>query len=75
MLMLVFVFMLLNLTSIWKLPTFSIGGHGRDGVPRIIGPREGSLSTVALEKRPQELSPSGGSHQQRFYPMLLRTVR
>ena len=38
MLMLVFVFMLLNLTSIWKLPTFSIGGRGRDGVPRIVGP-------------------------------------
>ena len=37
MLMLVFVFMLLNLTSIWKLPTFSIGGRGRDGVLRIVG--------------------------------------
>jgi len=39
MLTLVFVFMLLNLTSIWKLPTFSTGGRGRDGVPRIVGPR------------------------------------
>ena len=39
MLTLVFVFMLLNLTSIWKLPTFSIGGRGHDGVLRIIGPR------------------------------------
>ena len=36
MLTLVFVFMLLNLTSIWKLPTFSTGGCGRDGVSRII---------------------------------------
>ena len=39
MLTLVFVFMLLNLTSIWKLPTFSTGGHGCDGVSRIVGPR------------------------------------
>ena len=39
MLTLVFAFMLLNLTSIWKLPTFSTGGRGRDGVLRIIGPR------------------------------------
>ena len=38
MLNLVFVFMLLNLTSIWKLLTFSIGGRGRDGVLRIVGP-------------------------------------
>jgi hypothetical protein len=37
MLTLVFVFMLLNLTSIWKLPTFSIGGRGRDDVLRIVG--------------------------------------
>jgi hypothetical protein len=35
--MLVFVFMLLNLTSIWKLPTFSIGGRGCDDVLRIVG--------------------------------------
>ena len=41
MLTLVFVFMLLNLTSIWKLATFSIGGRGRDGIPWIIGPRAG----------------------------------
>ena len=38
MLTLVFVFMLLNLTSIWKLPTLSTGGCGRDGITRIIGP-------------------------------------
>ena len=38
MLTLVFVFMLLNLTSILKLPTLSIVGHGRDGVSRIVGP-------------------------------------
>jgi hypothetical protein len=38
---LIFVFMLLNLTSIWKLPTLSTGAHGRDGVPRIVGPRVG----------------------------------
>jgi len=37
MLMLVFVFMLLNLTSIWKLPTLSTGGHGHDDIPRIVG--------------------------------------
>ena len=37
MLMLVFVFMLLILTSIWKLPTLSTSGRGCDGVPRIIG--------------------------------------
>ena len=41
MLMLVFVFMLLNLTSIWKLPTFSTGGRERDGVSRIVGPGVG----------------------------------
>jgi hypothetical protein len=41
MLTLVFMFMLLNLTSIWKLPTLSIGGHGHDSVPRIIGPGAG----------------------------------
>ena len=39
MFILVFVFMLLNLTSTWKLPTFSTGGHGHDGVPWIFGPR------------------------------------
>ena len=39
MLTLVFVFMLLNLTSIWKVPTLSTCGRGRDGVPRIVGPR------------------------------------
>ena len=39
MLTLVFVFMLLNLTSIWKLPTLSIGGRRRDGILRIVGPR------------------------------------
>ena len=36
---LVFVFMLLNLTSIWKLPTLPTDGCGRDGVLGIIGPR------------------------------------
>ena len=35
--------MLLDLTSIWELPTLSIGGHGHDGVPRIIGPRVGFI--------------------------------
>ena len=38
MLILVFVFMLFNLTSISNLPTFSIGERGRDGVPSLIGP-------------------------------------
>ena len=37
MLILVFVFMLFNLTSIWNLPTISIGGRGRDGIPSLIG--------------------------------------
>ena len=41
MLMLVFVFMLLNLISIWKLPTLLTGGRGRDGVPWIVGPGAG----------------------------------
>ena len=39
MLTLVFVFMLFNLTSIWNLPTISIGGHGHDGVPSLVVPR------------------------------------
>jgi hypothetical protein len=39
MLTLVFVFMLSNLTSIWNFPTISIGGHGRDSVLSLIGPR------------------------------------
>ena len=38
MLTLVFVFMLFNLTSIWNLPTFSIGERGREGIPSLIGP-------------------------------------
>ena len=33
MLTLVFVFMLFNLTSIWNLPTLSIGEHVHDGGP------------------------------------------
>ena len=41
MLMLVFVFMLLNLTSIWKLSTLSTGGCGCDGVPGIVDPGAG----------------------------------
>jgi hypothetical protein len=41
MLMPIFVFMLLNLTSIWKLSTLSIGGSGRDSVLRIVGPETG----------------------------------
>ena len=39
MLILVFVFMLFNLTSIWNLPTISIGGHGPDGFLSLVGPR------------------------------------
>ena len=38
MLTLVFVFMLFNLTSIWNLPTISIGVHGHDGVPSLVHP-------------------------------------
>ena len=38
MLTLVFVFMLFNLTSIWNLPTISIGGRGHDGVSSLVGP-------------------------------------
>ena len=37
MLTLVFVFMLINLTSIWNLLTISVGGHGHDGFPSFIG--------------------------------------
>ena len=37
MLTLVFVFMLFNLTSIWNLPTISIGDHGHDGVLSLVG--------------------------------------
>ena len=37
MLTLVFVFMLLNLTSIWNLPTISIGDRGHDGIPSLVG--------------------------------------
>jgi hypothetical protein len=43
MLTLVFVFILLNLTSIWKLPAFSTGERGRHSVPRIVGPGVGFL--------------------------------
>ena len=39
MLTLVFVFMLFNLTSIWNLPTISIGDRGHDDVPSHVGPR------------------------------------
>jgi hypothetical protein len=39
MITLVFVFMLFNLTTIWNLPTNSIGECGRDGVLSLIGPR------------------------------------
>ena len=39
MLTLVFVFMLFNLTSIWNLPTISIGGHGCAYILSIVGPR------------------------------------
>ena len=38
MLTLVSVFMLLNLTSIWNLPTISIGVHGHDGIPSLVRP-------------------------------------
>ena len=38
MLTLVFVFMLFNLTSIWNLPSISIGDHGHDGVLSLVSP-------------------------------------
>ena len=38
MLTLVFVFMLFNLTSIWNLPTISIGVHGHDGILSLVRP-------------------------------------
>jgi hypothetical protein len=38
MLTLVFMFMLFNLTSIWNLPTISIGARGCDDVPSLVGP-------------------------------------
>ena len=37
MLTLVFVLMLFNLTSIWNLPTISIGDRGHDGIPSLVG--------------------------------------
>ena len=59
--MLVFVFMLLiNLTSIWKLPTFSTGRCGRDGVPRIIGPRAGFFVRGHAQKAALETIPQRG---------------
>ena len=68
MLMLVFVFMLLNLTSIWKLPTLSTGGRGHDGVPRIVGPRaefficdrarKVALGTIPRWRKPPVMFPS-----------------
>jgi hypothetical protein len=39
MLTLVFLFMLFNLTSIWNLPTISIGEHGHDSVSSLVGLR------------------------------------
>ena len=53
MLTLVFMFMLLNLTSIWKLPSFLIGGRGRDGILRIVGPRAG----LFVRGRAQKVAP------------------
>jgi hypothetical protein len=50
MLTLVFVFMMLNLTSIWKFPTFSIGGHGRDGVLRIVSTAAGFVIRGCAQK-------------------------
>jgi hypothetical protein len=52
MLTLVFVFMLLNLTSIWKLPTFLIGGLGMKASQGSLALQRGSSSMVALGKRP-----------------------
>ena len=74
MLTLVFVFMLFNLTSIWNLPSISIGDHGHDGVLSLVRPGARSLSAVMLEKRPHEASLDGGSHL-RFHAMLHRLVR
>ena len=64
MLTLVFVFMLLNLTSIWKLPTLSIGGRRRDGILRIVGPRaeffvRGCARKAALGTIPRLGQPPG----------------
>ena len=68
MLTLVFVFMLLNLTSLWKLPTLSIGGRGHDDVLRIVGPRAGffvrgsarkaALGTIPRWEQPPTMIPS-----------------
>ena len=58
---LVFVFMLLiNLTSIWKLPTFSIGGRGRDGVPRIVVPGAGFFVRCRARKAASGTIPRWG---------------
>ena len=63
MLTLVFVFMQLNLISIWKLPIFSIGVRGRDGVLRIVGPRAGFFIHGHARKATSGTIPNGGSHQ------------
>ena len=71
MLKLVFMFMSLNLTTIWKLPTFSTGGRGRDGVPRIIGPGAGFFVHDRARKSALGTIPRWGLSQNR--PIYKRT--
>ena len=60
MLTLIFVFMLLNLTIIWKLPSFSIGGRGHDGVPRIVGTRARFIAHGHAQKASSGTIPQWG---------------
>jgi hypothetical protein len=52
---LVFMFMLFNLTSIWNLPTISIGARGCDGVPSLVGPG----ARFFVHDLPQKAAPRG----------------
>jgi len=61
MLTLVFMFMLFNLTSIWNLPTISIGGHGCDGIPSLVGPRAQFFVCGLAQKVAPRGIPDGGS--------------
>ena len=73
MLTLVFVFMLFNLTSIWNLPTISLGERGHDGVPSLDGPGPWFFVRARAQKAAPQGIPDGGSRP-RFCAMLRRSV-
>ena len=58
MLTLVFVFILFNLTSIWNLPTISIGDRWHDGIPSLVG----FFVHGRARKWPHEVSLDGGRY-------------